>query len=583
MRLGIRGKLFAISLALISSVGLACGIYLESELRERLEKRAEVELLHQALVAVESVQLAPRDPTGQEVDQLADRLGAAVDSRITIVAPDGRVLGDSEIPSAALAALENHGERPEIVAARTDGRGQSRRHSATLETDLLYVAVPYRHGEHTGVVRVARPLADVDQAVARLRMLLLLVGALGLAVAVLMSGLASHLMSRTLRRLALKARSIASASGEAKPAVGSTPDDELGRLSSSLDRVAGRIESTVKELATERSRFEAVLQGMQEAVVALDGEQSISIMNAAALSLFQLDKTPLGQPFIDYVRIPSIHDLLRDPSARARGEFELPGPPRRQLLAQVSRQPLGESTIIVMYDVTDVRRLETVRRDFVANVSHELRTPVSVVRANAETLLDGAMSDPVHGQKLLGALHRNAERLASILEELLDLSRLEAGRYPFVRGEVSAAELAQRTVEVLSETAQLKDIELSCAIPEVPKVHTDAQALERILVNFLDNAIKYTPSGGAVRISAQLLPDYLRLEVVDNGPGIAGHHRDRVFERFYRVDPGRSRSMGGTGLGLSIVKHLCDALDCRVGVDPVEPHGSCFWVELPLG
>jgi two-component system phosphate regulon sensor histidine kinase PhoR len=234
-----------------------------------------------------------------------------------------------------------------------------------------------------------------------------------------------------------------------------------------------------------------------------------------------------------------------------------------------------------MHDVTDLRRLETVRRDFVANVSHELRTPVTIIRANAETLLDGAMSDPAHGPRLLEALHRNAERLSNIIADLLDLSRLESGHRPMERKPVVVADATLRALETVERGAREKGLEVVSSVDPGVRVRADGNALEQILINYLDNAIKYTPGGGRVEVSAQTAGDRVRVVVSDNGPGIPPHLRDRVFERFFRVDPGRSRDMGGTGLGLSIVKHLAEAMDGEAGVEPAKPQGSRFWIELP--
>jgi two-component system phosphate regulon sensor histidine kinase PhoR len=234
-----------------------------------------------------------------------------------------------------------------------------------------------------------------------------------------------------------------------------------------------------------------------------------------------------------------------------------------------------------MHDVTDIRRLETVRRDFVANVSHELRTPVSIIRANSETLLDGAMSDPAYGPLLLEALHRNAERLSRLVDDLLDLARLEADRYQLESDEVSVQGAVRKAVDAVERAAQAKDIRVDIDLDPALRVRADEKALDQILVNYLDNAVKYTLAGGTIRVWAQARASQVRIDVTDDGPGIAPQHRQRIFERFYRIDPGRSRNMGGTGLGLSIVKHLADAQGGDAGMEPARPRGSTFWVSLP--
>jgi two-component system, OmpR family, phosphate regulon sensor histidine kinase PhoR len=323
-----------------------------------------------------------------------------------------------------------------------------------------------------------------------------------------------------------------------------------------------------------------VLEGMSEAVLVIDGDQRIDLLNPASETLLGLDARAVGHPLIEFVRVPALQTLATPPIEPASAEFQLPGQ-TRQLRASVTPRKDRDGCILVLHEVTEIRRLERIRRDFVANVSHELRTPVSIIRANAETLLDGAMTDPIHGQRLMDGVHRNAERLGRIIDDLLALSRLEARRFPIEPSAVSLVELCAGAVGSLADRAAARTIEVHTEVDDRLMVRADPAALEHVLVNLLDNAIKYTPEGGHVRLSARSDGDQVRLAVTDDGPGIAPHHRARVFERFYRIDPGRSRDMGGTGLGLSIVKHLVEAMGGTVGVDAAEPGGSVFWLRLP--
>lgn len=577
MSLGVRSKLFLISVTLILSGVSMGGIILQSELRAYLENRIESELTHQAAAVREAIILARTPATLDAMNPLADVMGLALGNRVTVIGPDGRVLGDSQVDIDGLPRVELHGQRPEVIAALKHDRGMARRHSTTVEQEMLYVALPFEHPQGRGVVRVARPLAEIDAAQARLRMLVFAAGLVAVLIAVIMSGLASHLLSRPLRQLVQSARALASGD---RTRIDVESTDELGGLAGSLNHMAADVAATMSALATERARFEAVLDSMAEAVIALDAERRITLMNPRALALFGLDDAPLGKPFIEHLRAPAIHELLIEPIEAESCEFELPGSPLRRVLGRVSPQRHG-GCVIVMHDVTAIRRLETVRRDFVANVSHELRTPVSIIRANAETLQGGAMNHPVHGARILDALHRNAERLARIVEDLLDLSRLEAGRYQINREGVKVAEAAQKAIAAIERTATEKGISVGCEVPDELLARADDKALDQILVNYLDNAIKYTPAGGEVRVLAREHGSRVRIEVIDNGPGIAPRHRERIFERFYRIDPGRSRDMGGTGLGLSIVKHLADAMNGDAGMEPVAPRGSCFWISLP--
>jgi two-component system phosphate regulon sensor histidine kinase PhoR len=377
--------------------------------------------------------------------------------------------------------------------------------------------------------------------------------------------------ARQAAELVAAARRIAAARKDGKLT------DVPSELAGSLNRLARDIERSVAELSAERRRLAAILEGLADGVIAVDERADVSLMNHAALEILGLTETPVARPIYTILRSPELQDLIANPEHRAT-EMDLPDRGRRVLLRAT---PLtGGGYILVMSDVTEVRRLETVRRDFVANVSHELRTPVSIIRANAETLLDGAVDDPVHARPLLEAAHRNAERLSRIITDLLDLSRLEAGRYEINRQAVPAAEITGRAIDAVERAAAERGTAITAEVPPALAVLADDKALEQVLVNYLENAVKYTPAGGQVAVAARRTGDRIRIEVRDNGPGIEARHRARVFERFYRIDPGRSRDMGGTGLGLSIVKHMAEAMGGAVGVDPVAPHGSAFWIEL---
>jgi two-component system phosphate regulon sensor histidine kinase PhoR len=291
-----------------------------------------------------------------------------------------------------------------------------------------------------------------------------------------------------------------------------------------------------------------------------------------------VSSTPVGEPLIEFVRVPQVFALI-DGDEAATAEVQLAGGARA--LIRVARKFGHEGRVLLLEDVTAMRRLETVRRDFVANVSHELRTPVAIIRANAETLLAGAKDDPAMAGKLMDGLHRNAERLARILADLLDLSRLDAGQYRLELGEVPVPAAIEQALTAIEPSAGKRGVGVEVAAPAGLAVRADPKALDQILVNLLDNAVKYTRPEGHVWALARSEGAAVRIEIRDDGPGIADKHRERVFERFYRADPSRAREAGGTGLGLSIVKHLVESMDGEVGVEPNEPSGSTFWLRLP--
>ncbi len=581
MRFGVRGKIFLVSILLVTVVVVVSGSYLEYELRSWSRSRIETELEHHARAAAVAFARAP-SASPADVDPLADGLGESDDARITVIGADGEVLGDSEFEGAGLAALESHHDRPEVVAARERGRGVAERDSTSVGTQMLYVAVPFRLAGEDAVVRVARPLGEIEAAVARLRFALVVAGGIGLVGAVVMSAFSSHFLSRTLRSLVQDARQMAEGGEVQKIRIAS--QDEIGGLAGSINRLADELESTVSALAVERSRFEAVLESMDEAVIALDQAQQLTMINRAAVALLSLT-VERGSTLRERIPIPALHELVDRALAGApeRREFEIPAEPTpRRIMAYASPLRSASGAVVVMHDVTEIRRLETIRRDFVANVSHELRTPVSIIRANAETLLDGAMERPDIARRFLEAMLRNADRLAALVGDLLEISRIESGKYELRADVVKLGPIVERIVDSVESLADEKGIEVIDAVDPGITAWADAAAIEHVLLNLVDNAVKYTQEGGRIEVVARREGETsVRIEVRDNGPGIAPKHRARVFERFYRVDPGRSREVGGTGLGLAIVKHLVEAMDGRVGVDPVNPRGSAFWLVLP--
>ncbi len=582
MKLGLRSKLFLTSVVLIIAVGGISSLYLEGTLRELFEEQVQSSLVN----SVRSAQVAVEESTSlssERADELADTLGLALNARVTIVASDGRPLGDSELSAADVVAMDNHGDRPEIVSAANSGLGVARRYSTTLRTDMLYVAVPFEHGEQSGVVRVALSLVAVDGMVSQLRRLILGAGFIGLIVALFMSGLASHFLSRELRSLLLETRKRL----EARKLRGSVrgiheTDDEVEGLALSVNALVDNFEKQVDLLAEQHDRFEAVTEGLGEGVVLLNETNQVVLLNETARTLLVRDDAMLGESILETIRTPEFQKLLEVIDGGDAADCEIERPNGVWLEAHtIGRRPSGNA-VIVLRDVTRVRMLETVRRDFVANVSHELRTPAAVIQANSETLLDGALEDEASAKRFVAAIHRHSTRLSALLSDLLDISRLEAGQVTLCAEDVSIDEVTQSVVDAVCEPAEKRQVSLSRDFSHDVVVAADRKAVEQVLRNLVENAVKYTPDGGEVAIRFARKGHFGRIEVDDNGPGIEPSHRDRVFERFYRVDPGRSRDRGGTGLGLSIAKHLTTAMGGEIGVTERPGGGARFWVNLPL-
>jgi two-component system phosphate regulon sensor histidine kinase PhoR len=354
---------------------------------------------------------------------------------------------------------------------------------------------------------------------------------------------------------------------------------EMRALAEWINALADDTERSRNALASERTLLASVADGLTQGVIAIDGDRRIEMLNDAARRLLGVQSSLVGEPLLEFVRVPELRALIERPEDSS-AEVQLPHGPRTLIRAARTWGRAGR--VLLLEDVTRVRRLENVRRDFVANVSHELRTPVAVIRANAETLLAGAKDDPQIAPKLIDGLHRNAERLARILADLLDLSRLDAGQYRLEVGPVPVRSVTEQSLSAVETQAQKRGVTVEVAVPDRISVKADPKALDQILVNLIDNGVKYTRADGHVWIEAREVgDDAVRIEVRDDGPGIAPKHRERVFERFYRADPSRSREAGGTGLGLSIVKHLVESMGGEVGVEPNAPRGSIFWLQLP--
>lgn len=582
-RLGIQGRLFFASFIIIVIVGLIGGIWLESELQTWLEGRIKSELTRNVRTFAQVLNNASEAGSVEEIDRITDDLAIESNIRYTVIAEEGAVLGDSEIETGEIGSMENHADRPEVMQARELGLGISERYSFTLNSRMLYVAVPYGNENGTGFVRVAIALHEIDAAVARLRWYIWIAGLIFLIVALIMSALASHLMSARLKSLLDYARMVSE--GKRRPRLGLYAQDEIGGIAGSIFKMSEELKNTINELATERDYLQAVLEGMDDGVLAFDAGRRVSLVNSAAMNLLELSDSPVGKSLTEVVRSPEIFDILSEvpEDNSVTVEFDLPVRANTRVLAGVMPIKTEGGWVIVMRDVTKIRKLETSRRDFYANASHELRTPVGIIHANAETLLGGAIDDKKNAVEFLEAIHRSSMRLTNLLNDLLQISRIEEGKYEPDMISMDIARAVDHSIEVVASMAGEKKISVRNEVDEKARAMADPNALDEILVNLLDNAIKYSPENGNVVVSVSDGGEFVRIEIEDNGPGIPPKHRTRIFERFYRVDPGRSRAMGGTGLGLAIVKHLVNAMHGEVRMEPAKEGGSVFIVILKSG
>lgn len=592
MNLGIRGKLFLVSLGLIAVSVLASDLLVTSRLVPvliegiRHDRYIRLDLIQRE---VSQTNVAHDDLTAW--DALADSLGRYAGERVTVIRRDGVVLGDSEVETALVTKVENHAGRPEVAEALAGGRGSSTRWSATLRERMMYIAVPFRRdGVIAGVVRTAVPLTSVDHDVARFRTIILLSSVLALGIAAALSSLAAAWMSRSVRSLTAVAKKMAA--GDLSPHAdaaghgGAIRRDEVAELGRALDQLAQNLSHTLAQLRSERDLQEHILNDMSEGVILLGPDGRVAMVNPALREMLLLGSDSIGRIPLEITRQAEIHGLF-DRARRSEtiqsAEIELGGLRPRRLLAHAAPLTGGSGGVLgVFVDVTDLRRLETVRRDFVANVSHELRTPVATIRSAAETLRDAARDDPEAAASFLSIIERNAERMGRLVDDLLGLSRIEAGEFRLHLEPLSLSEAVEQVLAAHRRTAAEKRIRLSAEFPEaLPQIVADRNALEQVLTNLVGNALKYSPEEASVTVRAVAQDDRVHISVADTGPGIEPQHLPRLFERFYRADAGRSRELGGTGLGLSIVRHLVEAMGGHVGVESMPGLGSTFRFDLP--
>ncbi len=524
--------------------------------------------------------------SGEELDAACARLAADLGVRVTVIAPDGRVLGESTRPSAE---LENHATRPEIRAALATGTGQKKRWSTTVRSRLLYTAWRQTRGDDVRIVRLALPLTAVAANVAHLRRLLLAGMLAGIAFGLAAALVLSRRLLRRVRRLVAFARRLAA--GERAPYLVAERGDELGVLEAQLGVMARNVATTIAELRVEHERLQSILRSMVEGVLVTDLAGGVVLMNERARELFELPRESSGRRLIELVRDPQVADLTRELASGvplASRDLTLAGGQTLHVNAAPLRDADGRpfGFVLVLHDVTELRRLEVVRRDFVANVSHELRTPLTAIKGYAETLLGPPGDDRPTARRFLSVIDRHAERLGRLIDDLLTLSDLELGRTPLRLAAVDLVPVIDDVLAIFAERMKLAELAVTTRVePGTPQVLADADRLQQVLINLVDNAMKYSPAGGRIAISAGpgdgAHADMVEITVEDTGTGIPAEDLPRLTERFFRVEKARSRALGGTGLGLAIVKHIVQAHDGALGIDSTLGRGTTVRVLLP--
>jgi two-component system phosphate regulon sensor histidine kinase PhoR len=556
--------------------------------RELLIERTRLDLLSQARIMQNRVTLLLQQGRTDEIDRLCKETGAASDTRFTVIFPDGQVVGDSQRNPGS---MDFHGNRPEIVSALKTGTGSSERFSATLNHQMMYVALRLSDQErHLGVLRTAIPVTAIDKALQAIE-IRTAVG--GLVIALLVAMITLYVTRRISRPIEeMKRGAEMFARGDLTHRLPAPPSTELAGLADAMNVMAQQLEDRIQTVISQRNEYEAVLSSMVEGVIAVDQDETILSINQAALDMLKITSAEAkGRTIQEVVRnrqfIEFVSDSLAGKTLEER-DVEIQGPERRIInirsmaLRNAAMQNMG--SLVVLNDVTKIRHLEIIRRDFVANVSHEIKTPLTAIKGFVETLQQSMDQDQAEHHKFLGIIDKHVNRLNAIVEDLLALARIEQiGEKTTVALEKRRLKsLVENAINVVQHRADVKHITFKTKVAEDPHIMVDSTLFEQALVNLLDNAVAYSPEHEQVTISALKSDQAFVVSIADQGIGISKQHQPRLFERFYRVDKARSRKHGGTGLGLAIVKHIAQAHNGSVTVESQPNKGSVFSIQLPV-
>jgi two-component system phosphate regulon sensor histidine kinase PhoR len=609
-----------VALILVATLGLT--FYVSDQVRQVRLADLEAQLLSDARLLGDRVAPLLLEEAGSKVlDELARRVAAPLDARVTIIGADGIVVGESHEDRIR---MDNHLNRPEVQLALEFGQGSSMRYSATLGYEMMYAAVPIQVGEGPvlGVVRVALPLGEIEANVGHLRQNVLLAGLAMALTAALMAVLIARRSTRPIRQLTKVAERMAAGDLDARQF--QSTRDEVGQLTRAFNHMAGQIREQVTTLAEERGRLAAVLAHMADGVLITDGFGQVELINAAAERL--LDTSEAAALGVTFARVAPYHLLIEMWKAcQEDGEEQIDTVEVSQqgLFLQAIITPFKEADtegyLVILQDLTRIRRLETVRRDFISNISHELRTPLAGIKALVDTLRGGAIKDRPAAKRFLKRMDAEVDTLTQMVEELLELSRIESGRAPLRLVPTPVPDIVIPPVDRLRPQAERAGLELAVLLaPHLPQVAADAERARLVLTNLVHNAVKFTPPGGKVTVSTRSFEDEpsridsggrpqdtvekaldamtsehstpdskvqsgireVVFSVEDTGVGIPTEDLPRVFERFYKAD--RARSGGGTGLGLAIAKHIVQDHGGRLWAESVEGRGSTFYFTLPV-
>ncbi|MFN2176717.1 MAG: ATP-binding protein [Anaerolineales bacterium] len=561
---------------------LGVWIYLSRFIRQIHLNNIETSLLSQSEL-IGDVVAQPLAEIGDDenLDDLARRLSELIQARVTIIRNDGLVLGESH---ENRTKMDNHLNRPEVQQSLIKGQGTSIRFSRTAGMDMFYTSVPVIvNGETVGFSRVALPLAQVEADIDKLRRSLLLFTLVLTAVSILLGFIIAGRTTRPIRNLntAVSQMVEGNLNNQLMPRTG----DEIGELTGSIENLATQLHEQLDTLKAEESKLSAVLAQMSDGVVMVDQEGEVVLINQKAAQLFEVNALEaIGSTVVRVLKHYQFVELWQGclEDRQERSEIVELQQPRRfiQGVATILGGYLEGNSLLIFRDLTNVRRLETVRRDFISNISHELRTPLASLKALAETLQGGAINDPPAARHFVNQIELEVDTLNQMTSELLELARIESRETDIQLKPADSCNVMEQACDRLQLQAERAKLQLKIECPnDLPQIMADGARLEQVFVNLVHNAIKFTPPGGEIIVSAQKDNSAVRFAVMDNGTGIPAEDLPRIFERFYKTDKARSGS--GTGLGLAIAKNLVEAHGGKIWAESIEEKGSTFFFVIP--
>lgn len=583
--MGIRARVFLlVFFSLAVSIRIAY-VIAERDITSTFEEQTIFQLEKQAYLLLESVnEISKLDKS--EANAIANRLGEASDSRVTLILNNGTVVGDSSLTKEQISILDNHINRKEIQEALINGKGWSSRYSSTLDQQLLYFAVTDQDVLNPNIIRIAVPYTYLDRVISSLNISIFLIGAVAFVVSFIASALIFNYTYRSLSELedAISSLSVNPLKNNDTEASQNEKTGEFDNVARSISQISEVLKSQVKLIAKQRNQFGSVLDDLGEGVIVFNHLSHITYNNDKALQILNL-KDDINNLTIESLAIKAITNLyeIASKKKKANKEFEIDmgNGSTRWVLGSINQSNSANQYILVVHDITQLRKLDSMRRDFVSNVSHELRTPVSVIRANSETLLSGALDNKEDAELFSKAILHNAERLTEMVSDLIDLSRIEYGEVKLNFEPVNINRSILGALDSIKGLASKKEISLIFEEYEDMFVWVDTNAIERILINLLDNAIKYSPQKSSVKVNVINGDKHLEVNVIDSGKGIDDTDKKRIFGRFYRTAQARASDKTGSGLGLAIVKNLAHSLNGDVGVRNSDSGGCNFWFTIP--